>query len=600
MGVLPHYSIAVALILNSSIAVVQHAGPATTRPSTDDQYVPGPDSQPQPGVLKGKVFQFPFDHSKVYPGTSRTITVYVPAQYMADKPAPLYVGLDGLVFEAPVVFDNLISKHEMPVTIALGVSAGAADSAGPPTNPRFNRSFEFDGLNDNLARFLIAELIPEVERRKTPDGLPIILSRDPNDRAAGGGSTGGIGAFTLAWERPDVVRRVFTGCGTFVGMRGGDRYPVLVRKTEPKPIRIFMQDGSNDEWMGGPEVGDWWMSNQTLLRALEFAGYRVEYVWGEGIHSPKHATAIFPDAMRWLWKDWPQPIAAGESQNTFLKDILRPGEGWQVVPGTYQSADAIAVGRHGEVLFRDIVTGITWRITGDGQLRADSVVSKPYTAMSFGPDDRIYVTDAANAKIVAYTTGGPTSIVAKGIRGLDLVVNHSGSLYVTEPGTGSDTGKVWLIKPSGEKLQLDGGLNHPSGIALSPDGLWLAVAESRTHWGYSYRVEPDGTVQNKQRFYWFHVRDEDDDSGAGAWMMDRDGRLYAATRMGVQVFDRNGRVRAILPAPGGAVTNLTFGSSDFDTLYVSCADHKLYRRKLKVLGAAPWAAPIQLPGWSAG
>lgn len=425
----------------------------------------------------------------------------------------------------PVVFDNLIHKREMPVTIAIGVAPGTVSSASPPKNPRFHRSFEFDGLNGTLARFLTEEVFPEVERRKTVDGLPIHLSKDPNDRAVGGASTGGIGAFTLAWERPDAFRRVFTAIGTFVGMRGGDRYPVLVRKTEPKPIRIFMQDGSNDEWPGGPEFGDWWMSNQTLERALEFAGYPVQHVWGEGSHNPKHLIAVFPDAMRWLWKDWPQPVTAGESQNTFLKEILRTGEEWQLVP------------------------------EDDPMTRAITVDSRRHRTL--GPDGRVYGTDSA-------------------------------------------LGQVWLIQRHREKTVIDTSLKGPTSIALSPDGLWLAVAESKTHWGYCYRVQPDGTLQDRQRLYWFHVPDEADDSGAGAWVTDREGRLYAATRMGVQVFDRNGRVRAILPVPGGEVIGLRFGGENFGTLYVMATNGKTYRRKFKVPGIPPGAAPIELPSLKPG
>ncbi len=232
-----------------------------------DEYEPGPDSQRQKDVPIGKTFNFPFAESQVFPGTTRNITVYVPAQYKAEQPACVYVALDGLGFAAPIVFDNLIHKKEMPLVIGIGVSPGQVNSASPPANPRFNRSMEFDGLNGNLARLILDEILPEVEKHKTPDGLPILLSKDPNDRCTGGGSTGGIGAFTLAWERPDAFRRVFTAIGTFVGMRGGDRYPVLIRKTEPKPLRIFMQDGENDQWGGGPEVGDWWNGNQGVQRA---------------------------------------------------------------------------------------------------------------------------------------------------------------------------------------------------------------------------------------------------------------------------------------------------------------------------------------------
>jgi len=312
----------IACALVSGAARLDAQSPAAP-PADIDNYEPGPDSKPQPGVPKGSTFSFKFADSKIFPGTSRTITVYVPAQYNGDQPACVYVGLDSLGFGVPVVFDNLIHKGEMPVTIAVGVSPGQVASVVEKENPRFNRSFEFDGLNDALARSIVEEIFPEVEKRPTPGGLPIKLSRDPNDRCAGGGSTGAIAAFTLAWERPDWFRRVFSAIGTYVGMRGGDHYPVLVRKTEPKPIRVFQQDGENDQWMGGPEVGDWWMSNQTLDRALEFAGYEHQHVWGNGRHSGKHATAIFPDAMRYLWKDWPKPVQAqtAKTQNLVLKAI---------------------------------------------------------------------------------------------------------------------------------------------------------------------------------------------------------------------------------------------------------------------------------------
>jgi enterochelin esterase-like enzyme len=573
--------------------------PEPSVPAGDD-YRTGPDSQRQPGVPTGKTFEFTFAGSKVLPGTSRKVTVYVPAQYKGDKPACVYVGLDNLGFAATVVFDNLIHKNEMPVTIGIGVSPGQVDSADPPSNPRLNRSFEFDGLNDSLARFLLEELLPEVERHRTPDGLPILLSKDPNDRCTGGGSTGGIAAFTLAWERPDAFRRVFTAIGTFVGMRGGDRYPVLVRKTEPKPIRVFMQDGSNDQWLGGPEVGDWWMGNQTLERALSFAGYQVEHVWGEGIHSGRHATAVFPDAMRWLWKDWPQPVRAGQTQNTVLKAILPPEDRWQTVASGYKRADALASNAKGEVFFRDAGNQKTYRIARDERIGESLSLGNKGRGMAFGPDGRLYAVDPEAATITACGANGQTSTIATGIRGHHLLVTHQGNLYVTEPGVGTaDPSNVWLVRPDGEKTLVDSGLDAASGIALSPDGLWLCVVERRTHWGYSYQVQPDGTLQHKQRFYWFHVPDWADDSGAGSLAMDRDGRLYAATRMGVQVLDRNGRVRAILPVPGGEVTSVAFGGENFDTLYATSAG-VVYKRKLKVSGMPPWAAPIQLPPWGAG
>lgn len=562
----------------------------------DDQYVLGPDSRAQSGVPKGQVFEFKLDHSKVFPGTTRKIKVYIPAEYRGDKPACVYVGFDDLLFEVPTVFDNLIYKHEMPITIAIGVSPGEVASAAAPEDPRFNRSFEFDSLNGNLDRFLVEEVFPEVEQHKTSEGLQIRLSKNPDDRAAGGVSTGGIASFTLAWEHPEDFRRVFVASGTFVGMRGGDRYAVLVRKTEPKPIRIFMQDGSHDGMDGFlGEAGDWWMSNQAMQRALEFSGYQVRHVWGDGPHGSKQGAAVFPESMRWLWKDWPQPISTGESKNVFLKEILDSGQNWQVVSGPYKSAGVVASDSKGAISFRDAASGKTWVLSNSGKMSESFVDSRSYSAMAFGPDGRSYVAEQDHAAIVAYGTNGKSSIVGKNIRGANLVVSYDGMIYVTEAGGDDNSGKVWLLKPNGERLQLDGGLNHPSAVALSPDGLWLAVAENRTHWGYSYRVQPDGSVQEKQRFYWFHDSDEADGSGASSLAMDREGRLYAATHMGVQVFDRNGRVRAILPVPGGEVTGLAFGGTDFKTLYVTCVDKRLYLRHLKISGVSSSAPPIKLP-----
>jgi gluconolactonase len=499
-------------------------------PPPFDNYPWGPDSQSHPSVPAGKTFEFQLNDSKVFPGTERTITVYIPAAYHAEKPACVYVGLDGLGFNATTVFDNLIAQHAMPVTIAIGITAGSVPSMRPPENPRFDRSLEFDSMNDQLATFLLNEVLPAVERHKTPDGKQILLSSSPNDRAIGGGSTGAIAAFTLAWERPDAFRRVFSSIGTYVGMRGGEQYYVQVRKTEPKPIRIFMQDGVHDEWPGGPEMGDWWMSNLTMNRALEYAGYDVRHVWGAGTHNGGHGTAVFPDAMRWLWRDYPTPIRAGTSANLFLQAILEPGQNWEASSETCSS-----------MLMAD----------HDGKI-------------SCAP------------------------------KGHDFAARSNGDKYMV---TGSE---LWLHPASGKRRKLDTGLKGADGVALSPDGLWLFVTQSLSRTGISYRVLADGGVDARAPFYVFYVPAWADDSGAGQICMDRDGRAYVATRMGVQVFDRNGRVAAILPLPGNAAaTGVRFGGAGFDTLFVASGG-KVYRRKLHIRGVAPGEAPFPLPEWGAG
>jgi sugar lactone lactonase YvrE len=516
--------------------------------------------------------------------------------------------LDGIVahsgdidFDVPAVLDNLIAKRAMPITVAIGLSSGIVYSDRTANNPRFNRSAEFDALNGRLASFVLDELLPEVERHSTPSGQPIRLSRNPNDRMVGGGSTGGIAAFTLAWERPDAFRRVFTGIGTFVGMRGGDRYPVLVRKTEPKPIRIVMQDGSNDEWLDGPEMGDWWMGNQTMERALTFAGYQVEHAWGTGSHDPRHFIAYFPEAMQLLWRGWPAPIVAGQSGNTFLKSLLLTGESWRVVDGKYASAGPLAMDDSGAIFFGDGTAGGAYKLSADATIHEYSFTRERFSSMTFGPDGSAYLGDLQTARIIKRAGDGKLKTIASDIRATAMAMNHAGVLYVSDSGAANaQTGKVWMLKPDGKATLLDSGLRDPGALAFTPDGQWLAVAESNSHWGYSYRIREDGTVEDKQQFYWFHVPDSAEDSGVRGWVMDRDGRLYAATRMGVQVFDRNGRVRAILPGPGGELLGISFGGSEFDTLYITCADGKIYGRKIKARGVLPWAAPIDLPPGAAG
>jgi enterochelin esterase-like enzyme len=295
--------------------------------SAADDYKPGPDSFPHPGIPVGEVKKYSFANSKLFPGTVRDYWVYVPRQYDPAKPACLWVNQDGVQFKAPAVFDNLIARHEMPVTIGVFVMHGRVKANSPEALDRFNRSYEYDGLGDTYARFILDEILPEVEGRTTSDGRPIRISKNPNDRGIGGASSGAICAFTAAWEGPDAFRRVFSSIGTYIDKRGRLSYPVLIRKMEAKPLRIFLQDGSND--LNGVG-GNWFLDNQEMLSALEFSNYEVNHIWGDGGHNAKHATAIFPDAMRWLWKDWPKPIETGShSQQTVAKAIL-PGEAWKL------------------------------------------------------------------------------------------------------------------------------------------------------------------------------------------------------------------------------------------------------------------------------
>jgi enterochelin esterase-like enzyme len=242
---------------------------------------------------KGETFVLTFDKSKIFPGTTRNVTVYIPKQYDGKTPACVYVHQDGIRYNALAVFDKLIAEKSMPVTIGLFVTPGVVKAAKKDALPRLNRSYEYDSLGSDYARFLLDELLPFVENRKMADGRTILFSQSGNDRAIGGASSGAVCAFTVAWERPDAFTRVFSSIGTYVGLRGANEYPTLIRKYEPKPIRIFLQDGKRDLNIYG---GDWWMANQEMERALTFAGYEVNHDWGEEGHNGVHAARIFPDA----------------------------------------------------------------------------------------------------------------------------------------------------------------------------------------------------------------------------------------------------------------------------------------------------------------
>ncbi len=265
-----------------------------------EPYQLGPDSQRQPNVPQGVVEKFTWE-SKIFPGTVRDYWVYVPAQYKPEAPACLMVFQDGRnyvnekgQFRTTIVFDNLIHKGEMPITIGLFINPGVV----PPTKPggiaRKNRSFEYDSLSDQYARFLLEEMIPQVASKYQ-------LAADPASRAIGGISSGGICAWTVAWERPDAFSKVLSHVGSFTNIRGGHVYPALIRKTERKPIRVFLQEGAGDL---DNLHGNWPLSNRQMAAALKFANYDYKFEMGVGGHNGKQGGAILPDSLRWLWRGY--------------------------------------------------------------------------------------------------------------------------------------------------------------------------------------------------------------------------------------------------------------------------------------------------------
>jgi sugar lactone lactonase YvrE len=569
-----------------------HGQPPSGHPpagqSPHEKYSVDAASEEHAGVPKGELLHFTLNKSNIFPGTRREYWVYVPAQYRPDKPACVYVNQDGVQWKAPTVFDNLINSGEMPVTVGIFVQPGrviAQDTAAELD--RFNRSFEYDGIGDGYSRMLLDELLPEVEKQHTSDGRPIRLSPNGNDRAIGGSSSGAVCAFTVAWQRPDAFTRVFSAIGTYVGLRGADRYPILIRKYEPKPIRVFMQDGSNDLNIYG---GDWWMANQTMERALIFAGYEVRHVWGEGGHSGAQGTSLFPEAMRWLWKDWPRPVAKGSSANQVLHDILASGEDWELVGEGYGFTEGTAADATGNVFFQDIPASATYEVKPGGHPVVISKEAKKASGTCFTTDGSRYEVATGSRQILRYEDGGKVSVIADNIAGNDLLVARNGNVYVTAPDGTEKPSKLYLIRPGRQPVVVDSGLKFINGLCMTPDQSQLYVAESASHWIWIYSILSDGSLGNKQRFGWLHSPDDQETAWPDGMKCDREGRLYVATRLGIQVLDPLGRVNAILPVPSGQASNCCFGGRDFDVLYASCGG-RVYRRRLRVRGCNPFEAP---------
>ena len=296
--------------------------------SPDDAYRLGPDSEPRAGVPQGKVTGPIALPSQVYPNTTRDYWVYVPAQYDSAKPACLmiffdghaYVGLKGN-YRIPNVFDNLIYRREMPVTIAVFINPGHGPTQKEASDADWgdgttNRRVEYNALDDKYSKLIVDELLPVLNKQYN-------ISKDPENRAISGASSGAICAFTVAWHRPDQFRKVISTIGSFTNIMGGHVYPDLIRKAEHKPIRIFLQDGVNDNRgmrRGGnyDPTRDWHAQNIKMVEALTEKKYDVNYSWGIGTHSNKQGGAIMPEMLRWLWRDHPRKDDPKDAGNRSL------------------------------------------------------------------------------------------------------------------------------------------------------------------------------------------------------------------------------------------------------------------------------------------
>ena len=575
--VTPYLAIGAIVLISNLIEGPAAQGQAQAAPPQATAPKP-PAAAQHPRVTRGE-----FADSKVYPGTWREYWVYVPDQLDRTKPAPVMVFQDGLQYNAPAVFDDLIAKRAIPPMVGVFVMHGRVKALSGDALDRMNRSFEYDAVSGDYARFLLDEMLPHVARTHQ-----LNLSSDPNDRAIAGSSSGAIAAFVAAWQRPDGFRRVFSAIGTYVGLRGGNELAVMVRKTEPKPIRIFLQDGRNDL---NNYTGSWWVANQDMQAALEYAGYDVKHEWGDGEHNSRHATEIFPSVMTWLWRDYPAPIAANPERKSRqdVFQVLTPGDEWQLVSEGHRGTDGPAVNAAGEMFFSDPSNNKIHRVGLDGRSTVFAENTNGANGMMFGPDGRLYAGATRTKQIVAYDMAGKTELIADNATVNDLAINVKGDLYFTD----TAAKRIWLVPKGGQPRVVDEGIDSPNGILFSPDQSLLYVSDYVGQLSWAFQIQPDGSLSHKQRYFYVHMPDAATRSSSDGMAVDADGRVYIATALGVQVFDQIGKCHAILPAPNrAALSNVEFGGPNMDEMYITNGD-KVFKRKTKVKGVLSWRPPIK-------
>ena len=567
-----------------------------------ETYTLGPDSQPHEGVPKGTVTKYILKPDRFYPGTPHHYAIYVPAQYDASKPTTFMIFLDGSGalgngVRVPVVFDNLIAKHEIPPMIGIFIDPGILPAVSENDQNRYERIFEYDSLSGRFAQFLLEELIPEVAKKYN-------LSKNPDDRGLSGVSTGAVGAFMAAWNRPDQFHRVLSFIGTYVAMKGADSLPALVRKTEAKPIRVFMQDGTNDHIVPGEPYGisysgSWPINNQVMYQALEYSGYDVKLVMGTEGHNMKQGGAIMPDALRWLWRGYPAPIVVHENPAMHepgwdprgkVFETLFVDKPWQKVEGSYGEAVSPAADKDGNVFFADAGAKRIDKATPDGTVTVFKSGVDGVSALRMGADGRLYASEPALRRIVSFGPGGDEKIAARNVEAHDIAITEKGAIYYTDQAHKT----VGLIDAAGDaRVVVDGGgMAVPAGITLSPDQAFVIVSDAQSRFSWSFQIAPDGSLENGEPFYRLEMPEQGWMSHAVGVREDSEGQVYFATPLGIQVCMPNGRVEEILNAPEpealGTISSLAFAVGNPAWLYV-VEGGKLYRRPVKVMPAVVWA-----------
>lgn len=287
----------------------------------------GPDSYPHPGVPQGKLTGPLVMESKIYAGMHANVWYYVPAQWDGVTPLAVQIWGDGQMYTVPRpspyreldALDNLTAQKRIPLMVNIFIQPGTGAA-------RNQRSIEYDTVDDTYARYLLEEIVPAI-------GKLVKLRDDAYSRALVGESSGGICAFNAAFLKPDQFSRVLSWIGSFAALQtsathpaGGAEYPIIVRREPKRNIRVWLQDGAEDQ--ENPRAGSWPLANLHMANSLKLKQYDYHFSFGVGTHSQRQGSAELPESLSWLWRDY-------DPAKTSQDFVQEPGEKdkpmWRVV-----------------------------------------------------------------------------------------------------------------------------------------------------------------------------------------------------------------------------------------------------------------------------
>ncbi len=284
-------------------------------------YSDAPELTPRDNVPKGTVYHFTMSstESKIYPGIAknapgqvvpytRSVTVYVPSQYVPGTPAPFFVSQDSMTANiAPTVLDNMIAAHRLPAMVGVFINSGGGDAQGS------ERGLEYDTVSGRYAEFIETEVLPRISR-----DYNVTFTKDPDARMTMGGSSGGAAAFSMAWFHPDQYHRVLSYSGTFVNQQWPENpasphgaweyHEHFIPRSRRKPLRIWLEVGERDNRYGDPEstLHNWVMANERMAGVLKAKRYHYQYVFaaGAGHVDGRVVRQTLPEALAYVWKGY--------------------------------------------------------------------------------------------------------------------------------------------------------------------------------------------------------------------------------------------------------------------------------------------------------